>query len=128
VPPSKAFLLPPENGRIDQGSLAIFSWPSAQPEHHFDANFEPDYLFTLPITGAGCLSTQVLAYCIDECFLAKLLGSFHEQRPGFDLQTPVSCLLHNLKKDVASCKRVDLRQYDEAQPGGVAITIRRKWG
>jgi hypothetical protein len=38
----------------DHGSFVIFRSVSVRPKHLFDQNFNHDYLFKLPLQGAGC--------------------------------------------------------------------------
>ena len=38
----------------DHGSLVIFRSASVRPKHLFDPYFDQDYLFKLPLQGAGC--------------------------------------------------------------------------
>jgi len=55
------FLCWPSRG--DQGSLVIFRSASIRPIHLFDQNFDHDYLFKLPLQGAGCPFTWSAFYC-----------------------------------------------------------------
>jgi len=38
----------------DHGSFVIFRSASVRPKHLFDPYFDHDYLFELPLQGAGC--------------------------------------------------------------------------
>jgi hypothetical protein len=55
------FLCWPSRG--DQGSLVIFRSASIRPIHLFDQHFDHDYLFKLPLQGAGCPFTWSAFYC-----------------------------------------------------------------
>lgn len=47
----------------DQGSLVISRSASVRPIHLFDLYFDHDYLFKLPLRGAGCPFKCTVFYC-----------------------------------------------------------------
>ena len=47
----------------DHGSFVIFRSVSVRPRHLFDQNFDHDYLFKLPLQGAGCPIKSTVFYC-----------------------------------------------------------------
>ena len=47
----------------DQGSLVIFRAVSVRPIHLFDLYLDHDYLFKLPLQGAGCPFRFTVFYC-----------------------------------------------------------------
>ena len=46
----------------DHGSLVIFRSASVRPKHLIDPYFDQDYLFELPLQGAGCSITSAVFY------------------------------------------------------------------
>ena len=47
----------------DHGSFVVFRSVSVRPKHLFDPYFDHDYLFELPLQGAGCPFKFTAFYC-----------------------------------------------------------------